>query len=70
MKGEKIKVVKIWPNFQLRRDILVFLGFANIYYCFINGFGKIVVLIISMQKIITSATSELGKANSKDNNYD
>ena len=35
IEEERIKVVKNWPKPKSMRDIQVFLGFANFYYCFI-----------------------------------
>ena len=35
MEDEKIKKVKNWPEPKSVQDIQVFLGFANIYWCFI-----------------------------------
>ena len=41
MEDEGIEAVKNWPEPKLVRDIQVFLGFANFYWYFIQGFSKI-----------------------------
>lgn len=68
MEDKRIKVVKTWPELQLIRDIQVFIGFVNFYYCFTKGFNKITVLVVSMLKRITSATNEPRKPNNRDDN--
>ena len=50
MEAKKIEVVKNWPKFKSVRDIQVFLGFANFYWQFIQGFNRISVLFTSMLK--------------------
>ena len=61
MEAEKIEVVKEWPEPKLVRDIQVFLGFANFYWQFIQGFNKIAALLISMLK--TTVLSQMLVAN-------
>ena len=51
MEAERIEVVKDWPEPKSVRDIQIFLGFANFYWQFIQGFSRIVALLISMLKI-------------------
>ena len=41
MEDERIEAVRNWPEPKLVRDIQVFLGFANFYQYFIQGFSKI-----------------------------
>ena len=41
MEAKKIKVVKDWHEFKSVCNILVFLGFANFYWQFIQGFSRI-----------------------------
>ena len=41
MKDKRIEVVNNWPEPKSVRDIQVFLGFANFYQRFIQGFNKI-----------------------------
>ena len=41
MEDERIEVVRNWPEPKSVRDIQVFLGFANFYWRFIQGFSKI-----------------------------
>ena len=50
IEDEKIEAVKQWPEPQLVRDIQVFLGFANFYRPFIQGFSQIAALLTSMLK--------------------
>ena len=51
MEAEKIKVIKDWLESKSIRNIWVFLGFANFYQRFIQGFNKIGALLISMLKM-------------------
>ena len=57
MKVERIEFVKEWPKPKSVRDIQVFLGFANFYWQFIQGFSKIVAPLTSMLK--TTITSQV-----------
>ena len=41
IEDERIEAVRNWPKPKSVRDIQVFLGFANFYRCFIQGFNKI-----------------------------
>ena len=50
MEAEKIEVVKEWPEPKSVWDIQVFLGFANFYRRFIQGFSKIAAPLTSMLK--------------------
>ena len=54
IEPERIKVVKEWPEPKSVRDIQVFLGFANFYQQFIQGFSKIAALLTSMLKTTVS----------------
>ena len=54
MENNKIEAIKQWLKPQSVWDIQVFLGFANIYRQFIQGFSQIAALLISMLK--TSST--------------
>ena len=56
MKDERIKVVKNWPKPTSLRDIQVFIGFANCYRRFIQGFSRIAALLTSILK--TTGLSE------------
>ena len=56
MEDEQIEVVKNWPESTSVRDIQVFIGFANFYRRFIQGFSKIAALLTSMLK--TTGSSE------------
>ncbi len=58
MEEERIKAVRDWPKSQSVRDIQVFLGFANFYRRFIQGFSRLAAPLTSMLK----ATSVVGPA--------
>ena len=51
MEEKKIDVVKNWPEPKSIRDIQVFLGFANFYRCFIQGFSRIAALLTLMLRM-------------------
>ena len=55
MEAERIEVVKEWPEPKSVRDIQVFLGFANFYRQFIQGFSKIAAPFTSMLKTTMSS---------------
>ncbi len=59
MEEEQIKAVHDWPEPQSVRDIQVFLGFANFYQRFIQGFSRLAALLTSMLK----TASVVGPAN-------
>ena len=50
METIRIEVVRKWPEPKSIRDIQVFLGFANFYWRFIQGFSRITTLLTSMLK--------------------
>ena len=50
MEEERIDAVKAWPEPKSIRDIQVFIGFANFYRRFIQGFSKIAAPLTSMLK--------------------
>ena len=50
MEDKRIEVVKQWLEPQLVWDIQVFLGFANFYCWFIQGFSRIAASLTSMLK--------------------
>ena len=54
IEDEKIKAMKNWPEPKSARDIQVFIGFANFYRCFIQGFTKIAAPLTSMLKTSTT----------------
>ena len=54
MEAERIEVVRKWPEPKSVRDIQVFLGFANFYWQFIQGFSKIAAPLTSMLKTTRS----------------
>ena len=51
MEDKKIDALKNWLKPEPIRDVLIFLGFANFYYCFILGFNKTIALFTSMLEI-------------------
>ena len=59
MEEERIDAVKAWPEPKSIRDIQVFIGFANFYRRFIQGFSKIAVPFTLMLKISPQLTSTL-----------
>ena len=56
MEDKRIEAVKQWPELQVVQDIQVFLGFANFYCQFIQGFSQIAARLTSILK--TSGSSE------------
>ena len=57
MKDERIEAVKSWPEPKSVRDIQVFIGFANFYRHFIQGFSKIAAPLTSMLKTSSTAST-------------
>ena len=55
IEDERIEVVKDWPEPKSVRDIQVFIGFANFYQQFIQGFSRIAAPLTSMLKAISVA---------------
>ncbi len=55
MEEKQIKAVRNWPEPQLVHDIQVFLGFANFYRQFIQGFSRLAAPLISMLKTASAA---------------
>ena len=64
IKAKRIEVVKDWLKPKSVRNIQVFLGFANFYWQFIQGFSRIAAPLISMLK----TTESLNKPASSRNN--
>ena len=52
MKAKKIKIVKNWWKLKTICNIQVFLGFNNFYQQFIQGFSRIIALLILILKVI------------------
>ena len=50
IKAKRIKVIKNWPKSKSVRNIQVFLGFANFYRQFIQGFSRIAAPFTSILK--------------------
>ena len=57
MEEEKIDIMKNWPKPKSIRDIQVFLGFANFYRYFIQGFSRIAAPLTSMFRMSLTPTS-------------
>ena len=57
MEDERIRAVEQWPEPKSVRDIQVFLGFANFYRRFIQGFSHIAAPLTSMLKTTGSTGS-------------
>ena len=55
IEAKRIEVVKEWPEPKSVWDIQVFLGFANFYRQFIQGFSKIAAPLTSMLKTTVSS---------------
>ena len=62
MEKERIDAVKNWPEPKSVRDMQVFLGFANFYCRFIQGFNRIAALLTSMLKMSPTPTSVTSKS--------
>ena len=60
MEDKRIEAVKQWPEPQSVRDIQVFLGFANFYRRFIQGFSRIAAPLTSMLKTAEPRKGEDG----------
>ena len=54
MEAKWIKVIKDWQESKSIHNIQVFLGFANFYQQFIQGFNRIATSLTSMLKMIES----------------
>ena len=54
IEDERIKAVRNWPEPKSVWDIQVFIGFANFYWRFIQGFSRIAVLLTLMLKMTGS----------------
>ena len=59
IEDERIEAVKQWPEPQSVRDIQVFLGFANFYWRFIQGFSQIAAPLTLMLKTSRGTESKI-----------
>ena len=66
MEDERIRAVEQWPEPKSVRDIQVFLGFANFYRRFIQGFSRIAAPLTSMLKTTGSTGSVASPEETKD----
>ena len=57
MEDKRIEVVRNWPEPKSVRDIQVFIGFANFYQQFIQGFSRIAARLTLMLKTTGSSDS-------------
>jgi hypothetical protein len=48
MKPVKVKEIKDWEETQIVYDMRVFLGLANYYHKFLEGYSKIVALLTDL----------------------
>ena len=62
MEEERIDAVKNWPEPKSVHDIQVFLGFANFYCRFIQGFSRIAAPLTSMLRMSPTPTSATQKS--------
>ena len=58
MEEERIDAIKNWLEPKSIHDIQVFLGFANFYSCFFQGFSRIAAQLTSMLKMISTSTMQ------------
>ena len=68
IEDEQIEAVKNWPEPTLVRDIQVFIGFANFYQCFIQGFSRIAAPLTSLLKTTRSSEESAPKVFKADDN--
>ena len=61
MEEERIDAVKKWPEPQSVQDIQVFIGFANFYRHFINGFSRIAAPHTAMLKTTRSSVTSTSR---------
>ena len=60
IEEKQIKAICDWPELKSVHDILVFLGFANIYQQFIQGFSRFAAPLTSILKIALVASLIVG----------
>ena len=68
IEDEQIKAVKNWSKLTLVRDIPVFIGFANFYQRFIQGFSKIAAPLTFLLKTTGLSDESASKAFRTDDN--
>jgi hypothetical protein len=56
MEDNCVKTITEWPELMCPRDILLFLGFANFYRHFIEGYSQITALLTDLTKGVGSGT--------------
>ncbi len=50
INNKKIEVVKYWLQLMNIKEVRGFLGFVNFYRCFVEGFGRLIILFIERTK--------------------
>ena len=50
MDQEKVKTVTEWLEPKNLKEVQAFLGFANFYWRFIQGYSKVVTLLMTLTK--------------------
>ena len=68
MEDKRIEAVKNWPEPTSVKDIQVFIGFANFYWRFIQGFSRITVPLTSILKTTGSSNDLVLKVFRADSN--
>ena len=68
IEDKQIEAVKNWPEPTLIRDIQVFIGFANFYQRFTQGFSRIATLLTSLLKTTGLSKESAPKLFRADNN--
>ena len=73
MEAKRIEMVKEWPEPKSIQDIKVFLGFANFYWQFIQGFSRMAAPLILILKTTIpperSTLERLGVGNNEVNGF-
>ena len=63
MDPYKVKAVQEWPDLKTKRDVRKFIGFANFYRKFINGYSEIVrplTILLSKKRTFTWGEAQQG----------
>ena len=68
IEDKQIKAVKNWPELTSIKDIQVFIGFANFYRRFLQGFSRIAAPLTSMLKTTRSSEELASKTFRADDN--
>jgi hypothetical protein len=60
MDPVKVKAIEDWEEPQTVHDVRVFLGLANYYHKFVEGYSKIVALLTDLLKRRKHGTGQRG----------